>query len=160
MVMAKGALSPRFRFTAWCKPCVGACCLVFVSVQAGAVVAAETAWTQQAVSQGMVHPGRETTTRIQAPASAQAKAGSGRVTRVHVQVHYPSAVFMQTQACWASTGYCVAVHGHRLDTQAFNGQNARGPLLIVHTLLGNRPLPAPVFVKSTAIVWYEPAVTR
>ena len=150
--VSRGAEVPLSR---WHVLCVAACFFAVVPLP-GPVIAAEAAWTQQAVSQGIVHPGRETITRIQVPVSAQGQVSGGRVTRVHVQVDYPAAAFMQTQACWAGTGYCVAVHGHRLDTQAFKGQNARGPLLIVHTLLGNRPLPAPVFVKSTAIVWYEP----
>lgn len=117
------------------------------------VVAAESAWTDQKVSLGIVHPGKETRTLLQVP-TALAGRTQGRVTRVDVSVDYPSSVVFHTRVCWAQTSQCVPVYGHRLDTSVFNGLDARGPVYVISTLQADRPLPAPVFVKATVVVWY------
>ena len=131
------------------------CCLglTFLAGTSGTTVAAQSAWTDQKVSLGIVHPGKETRTLLQVPAASAGRT-QGRVTRVDVSVDYPSSVILQTRVCWAQTSQCVPVNGHRLDTSVFNGLDARGPVYVINTLLADRPLPAPVFVKATVVVWY------
>lgn len=64
---------------------------------------------------------------------------------------------MQTRLCWNGTARCVPLKGGAINTNAFNGLSADKPMYLVHVAQGDGPLPAPVFVQGSVIVWFTSA---
>jgi len=92
------------------------------------------------------------------PADASARpAGSAVISRVHASVSYSSSRIVQTRLCWNGTARCVPLKGSSINTNAFNGLSADKTMYLIHVAQGGGPLPAPVFVQGSVIVWFTPA---
>ena len=126
--------------------------LVFGVEAAGA---ADQAWTRDQVSQGLQAPGRAVTVLYEpAPRDAAAATGS-RITQVYASRDYAGSARVRTQLCWGSVqGPCVNLQGRSVQTHAFDGRAATGPLLLVHEVEGWGGSHPPVFVRGTVSVWF------
>ncbi len=92
------------------------------------------------------------------PADASARpASSATISRVHASISYASRSVVQTRLCWNGTARCVALKGNAINTNAFNGLSADKPMYLIHVAQGGNPLPAPVFVQGSVVVWFTPA---
>ncbi|WP_322998200.1 flagellar protein FlhE [Castellaniella sp.] len=121
----------------------------------GLAASADRAWTRDAVSQGLQAVGRAVTVSFQ-PGKIDAPLPAGaRITRVYASRSYDSPAQVATELCWGSTqGPCVPLQGSHLNTRAFDGRPAQGPLLLVHRVLAWGPASPPLFVRGTVTVWY------
>jgi flagellar protein FlhE len=115
-------------------------------------------WSQEKISNGISQAGLPASTYYSAPSRSGASApGLGSsIVRVSVQRNYRGPAPMATQLCWSDLSLCVPMTTPMLVTDAFNGRDARGPLVLVHTLQGKGRLPQPVFVRASVSVWFIP----
>ena len=128
---------------------MAACC--------GSVNAGERAWTQDAVSPAINYRNVAVAARYTPKASATPTPAS-RITRVQATHSYRGNVRIQTRLCWSGSERCVSLNGAGVSTHEFDGLNADRAMYLVHTAVDSRsgPLPSPVFVKGSVVVWYEP----
>ncbi|MFT0531729.1 hypothetical protein ACMHYJ_02700 [Castellaniella hirudinis] len=128
--------------------CLLGCCL------AGLAQAADAAWTLDRVSTGLQALGRPVAVAY-APAPGTLVPPTARITQVYAARDYAGRALVRTDLCWGSAqGPCVPLQGGHLNTRAFNGKPAGGPLLLVHRVehwVTDHP---PLFVRGTVTVWY------
>ncbi|CAM3806496.1 Flagellar protein FlhE OS=Castellaniella defragrans OX=75697 GN=HNR28_002852 PE=4 SV=1 [Castellaniella denitrificans] len=123
---------------------------------AGAARAGDRAWTRDRVSQGLQAQGRAVAVLYEPGARDPAVPASARITRVYASRDYDSAARISTRLCWGSErGPCVPLEGRSVETDAFDGRAARGPLLLVHRVEGWGGDHPPVFVRGTVTVWFD-----
>ena len=123
---------------------------------AGAVRAADQAWTRDHVSPGLQAQGREVSVSYGPGARSPAVPMGARISGVYASRDYESTARISTRLCWGSgQGPCVPLQGRSIETQAFDGRAAQGPLLLVHRVehWGNGQ--PPVFVRGTVTVWFS-----
>lgn len=136
--------------------------LVMWLVAGPAWAAADAAWTLDRTSIGLQAVDRPVIVIFAAPArQQQAVPGPrSRITRVYASRDYEGQAQVLTQLCWGSTqGPCVPLQGRHINSDAFNGLSANGPMLLVHRVVrwvNDRP---PLFVRGTVTVWYADSVT-
>lgn len=134
--------------------------LVLLAAGVPAVSSAQV-WTQAVVSAAIHHAGRSAATTYSPPSAGRGtqaginQASGARITSVHASRNYHGHLRVQTSVCWNGTERCVSMTGASLQTKAFNGLDAGMPIYLVHTVVGDGPLPAPLFIKGNVIVWYE-----
>ncbi|MGB6007754.1 hypothetical protein [Castellaniella sp.] len=122
----------------------------------GLAPAADRAWTRDQVSQGLQAVGRAVVVPFQ-PGKIDAPLPAGaRITRVYAARSYESPAQVVTDLCWGSPqGPCVPLNGSHVNTRAFDGLPAQGPLLLVHRVVNWGPAAGPpLFVRGTVTVWY------
>lgn len=124
---------------------------------AAAAGSGELAWTRDATSAGLQAEGRA----VAAAYTPGARDGDSVLPRaviagVYAARHYLGTARVVTRLCWGTPqGPCVDVQGTHLNTHAFDGRPAGGPLWLVHQVRdwgGDHP---PLFVRGTVTVWYE-----
>jgi len=121
---------------------------------AGGAWAGDRAWTRDQVSQGLQAPGRAVIVQYE-PAARDAAAATGRITGVYASRDYTGTARVATRLCWGSDqGPCVRVTGRSIQTHAFDGRAANGPLLLVHQVEGWGTGHPPLFVRGTVTVWF------
>lgn len=129
---------------------------------AGAAAASGTraAWTHDAVSHSLQHPGYSVTVRYAPSQRQRASVPPGaRITQVYASRSYDGPARVRTQVCWQSErGPCVPLAGHSINTHALDGLAAAGPVLLVHQLMDWGGGHAPLFIRGTVTVWYETTV--
>ncbi len=117
--------------------------------------AADPAWTRDRTSTGLQSTNRAVVVVYQPGATDPPVPGDARITRVHASRAYDSPAQVLTDLCWGSErGPCVRLNGTQLNTGAFDGRLAAGPMLLVHRLVrwaGGTP---PLFIRGTVTVWY------
>jgi flagellar protein FlhE len=78
-----------------------------------------------------------------------------QIIRVYAARAYAGTARVETSLCWGSPkGPCVLLSGSHLDSHAFDGRPARGPLWLVHRVLDWGVDHPPLFVRGTVIVWF------
>ncbi|MGB3290886.1 MAG: flagellar protein FlhE [Burkholderiaceae bacterium] len=131
--------------------------------------AGDFSWTQDKVSAAISRADSEVVVIYEAPGGS-AQRGSRRVDgppgldgaaghaikRVYAGRSYHGDAVVRTSLCWNGTQRCVPLEGGSVNTSAFNGLDASKPIYLVHKVLGKGPLPAPIYVKGTVIVWFGP----
>ncbi len=123
---------------------------------AGAARAGDRAWTRDRVSQGLQAQGRAVPVLYEPGPRDSAVPASARITRVYASRDYDSTAHVSTRLCWGSErGPCVPLRGRSVETHAFDGRAARGPLLLVHRVEGWGDDHPPLFVRGTVTVWYD-----
>lgn len=125
------------------------------SLATGPLAAAGGAWTADQTSQGLQAVGRPVVVSFQPGARSPAIPAGARITQVYASRAYDSSARIASRLCWgAGQGPCVPLQGGHLDTHAFDGRAARGPLSLVHTVVQWGRDHPPVFVRGTVTVWY------
>lgn len=121
------------------------------------VHAGDRAWTQDAVSPAINYKSVAVAARYTPKASATLTPAS-RITRVQATRSYHGNARIQTRLCWNGSERCVSLNGASVSTHEFDGLDADKSMYLVHTAVDARPgpLPSPVFVKGSVVVWYEP----
>lgn len=137
----------------------GAAALAALTLAAtGAAWAGGRAWTRDRVSQGLQARDRPVVV-LYAPGPrdpAASAPASARITRVYASRDYDSTARVSTRLCWGSEqGPCVPLEGRSIETHAFDGRAARGPLLLVHRVEGWGGDHPPLFVRGTVTVWFD-----
>lgn len=122
-----------------------------------AVHAGDRAWTQERASPAINYKNVAVAARY-VPDASGALSSQSRITRIQASRSFESTARIQTLLCWNSTTRCVRLNGNNVSTHQFDGLDANQPLYLVHTALGDKagPLPSPVFVKGSVVVWYAP----
>lgn len=136
---------------------VAAAMAAALALAAGAVQAGNgRAWTLDRVSQGLQAQGRAVTVVYEPGPLDAAVPASARITQVYASRDYDSTAHVSTRLCWGSEqGPCVPLEGRSVETHAFDGRAARGPLLLVHRVEGWGSDHPPVFVRGTVTVWFS-----
>lgn len=117
--------------------------------------AGDLAWTQDRTSAGLQSADRAVVVVYQPGRGNPPLPAGARITRVHASRNYDSPAQVRTQVCWASEqGPCVPLNGTQLDTRAFDGRPASGPMLLVHRVVRWGSGTPPLFVRGTVTVWY------
>ena len=123
---------------------------------AAGVQAADRAWTRDQVSHGLPAQGRAVAVSYAPGPRDGGLSRAARITGVYASRDYDSAARIVTRLCWGSAqGPCVPLRGRSVQTHAFDGRAAAGPLLLVHEVEdwgGGHP---PVFVRGTVTVWFD-----
>ncbi len=133
----------------------GLAAVLALSLVTGTAQAGDKAWTQDRVSQGLQALGRAVPVSYAPGSQPPAIPPSARITGVYASRDYDSAAHIFTQVCWGSEqGPCVPLEGRSIQTHAFDGRAARGPLLLVHRVEGWGGGHPPVFVRGTVTVWF------
>lgn len=124
---------------------------------AGAVCAGgDQAWTLDRVSQGLQAPGRAVAVRYEPGPRGPEVPATARITRVYASRDFDSSAQVATFLCWGTEqGLCVPLRGHSVETHAFDGRAAHGPLLLVHRVDGWGTDHPPLFVRGTVTVWFD-----
>ncbi|MGB3424364.1 MAG: flagellar protein FlhE [Castellaniella sp.] len=123
---------------------------------AGAAQAGDQAWTRDQVSQGLQAQGRAVAVRYEPGPRSPVIAPTARITGVYASRDYDSTARVSTRLCWGSEqGPCVPLQGRSIETRAFDGLAARGPLLLVHRVEGWGNDHPPLFVRGTVTVWFS-----
>lgn len=114
------------------------------------------AWTQDRVSQGLQAQGRAVAVRYEPGPRDSDVPASARITQVYASRDFDSSAQVDTRVCWGSErGPCVPLRGRSVETHAFDGRSAHGPLLLVHRIEGWGDDHAPLFVRGTVTVWFD-----
>ena len=122
----------------------------------GAARAGDGAWTRDRVSQGLQAQGRPVAVFYEPGPRDPAAPSSARITWVYASRDYDSTARVSTRLCWGSEqGPCVPLEGRSIETHAFDGRAARGPLLLVHRVEGWGGDHPPLFVRGTVTVWFD-----
>lgn len=123
-------------------------------------LAGNLSWSQEKISPGLSRAGLSVSTYYTAASlSSQQSARPGlgsAITQVRVQRDHQARVPVRSQLCWSDLSLCVPMTGATLVTDAFNGRDARGPLVLVHSVPGKGALAQPVFVRASVSVWFTP----
>ncbi|MHA3902487.1 flagellar protein FlhE [Castellaniella sp. WN] len=116
----------------------------------------DQAWTRDRVGQGLQARGRAVVVLYGPGPRGPAVPASARITQVYASRDYDSSARISTRLCWGSEqGPCVPLEGRSVETHAFDGRAARGPLLLVHRVEGWGDDHPPVFVRGTVTVWFD-----
>lgn len=114
------------------------------------------AWTRDQVSQGLQAQGRAVVVRYEPGPRGPAVPDGARITQVYASRDYSSTAQVATDLCWGSErGPCVPLAGRSIETHAFDGRAARGPVLLVHRVehwVNDHP---PLFIRGTVTVWFD-----
>ncbi|PLC53629.1 hypothetical protein CR155_12500 [Pollutimonas nitritireducens] len=123
----------------------------------GPVQAGDHAWSQDTVSPAINHKNVAIVAR-HIPGSSATLTSTSRITRVQASRSYQGNAQITTRLCWNGTDRCVSLTGASVSTHEFDGLDASKPLYLVHTVVAAHPgpLPSPVFVKGSVVVWYRP----
>ena len=129
--------------------------VVAMSLAAPLADAADSAWTRDVTSPGLQAAGRAVSVAfVPGPEDSRIAAG-GRITRIYASRRYAGPAIVDTQLCWGSPqGPCVALRGPRVDSHAFDGRSAQGPLWLVHRVRAWGAGHPPVFIQGTVTVWF------
>lgn len=113
-------------------------------------------WTQQKNSPVLYQSGTHAVTVLSPPPSSRAQQPvlGSQVVKVHVRRHVKGAAVVQSQVCWKTQVRCVPLVADTLETTAFNGAEAAGPVVVTHRVLGKGNLPGPVVIETGVIVWF------
>jgi flagellar protein FlhE len=112
------------------------------------------AWTRDVTSAGLQSAGAPVAVAF-GPARHPIVPAGAVITGVYASRHYDGAAVVATDLCWgAPDGPCVPVGGASLNTHAFDGRLAAGPMWLVHRVLNWGPNHAPLFVRGTVTVWF------
>lgn len=132
--------------------------------------AGDFSWTRDKVSTAINYADSEVVV-IYEPPGRSAKRGGGDaavippgmnraadfgIKRVYASRSYHGDAVVQTSVCWNGTQRCVPLMGGKVTTSAFNGLDPSRPIYLVHKAMGKGPLPTPVYIKGTVIVWFGP----
>lgn len=124
---------------------------------AHASFAGSPSWSVARVSPAINHGGADVAVEYFPTGTSARPAGPATISRVHASISYASRSVVQTRLCWNGTARCVLLKGNAINTNAFNGLSADKPMYLVHVAQGGNPLPAPVFVQGSVVVWFTPA---
>ncbi|SHI02371.1 hypothetical protein [Pollutimonas bauzanensis] len=132
--------------------------LLALAVCCCAARAGDVSWTQAKVSPAINYKNVAVATAYLPDAAAAPIAPGARITRVHAMRSYGGGSMVQTEVCWDGTSRCIPMTGGSINTHEFNGLDPSRPMYLVHKVPGEGrgPLPAPVFVKGSVVVWYAP----
>lgn len=123
---------------------------------AGAAWAGDRAWTRDQVSQGLQAQGRAVSVLYEPGPRDPAVPASARIAGVYASRDYNGTARVFTRLCWGSEqGPCVPLEGRSVETRAFDGRAANGPLLLVHRVEGWGNDHPPLFVRGTVTVWFS-----
>ncbi|HWK70588.1 MAG TPA: hypothetical protein VNS29_07070 [Burkholderiaceae bacterium] len=162
--MIRSALAPRRSFL------LPALTTMMALGCAPAAWAGDFSWTRDEVSSAINHADSDVVVVYEAPGGS-AKRGSRQagglprgkdraarpgITRVYAGRSYHGDAIVHTSLCWNGTQRCVPVTGSSVTTSAFNGLDPTRPIYLVHKAMGKGPLPTPIYVKGTVIVWFGP----
>lgn len=131
-------------------------CLLAALLAGPTSAAADLAWTLDRTSTGLQALGRPVVV-VYAPKSKTSPqlTSNARITQIYASRDYEGLAQVSTELCWGSPkGLCVPLQGRHINTSAFSGKPANGPLLLVHRVdrwVGDHP---PLFVRGTVTVWY------
>lgn len=123
----------------------------------GAAAAGGTslAWTRDVTSSGLQSAGTSVAVAF-GPARHPVVPTDAVITGVYASRQYDGAAVVATDLCWGSPdGPCVPVGGASINTHAFDGRRAAGPLWLVHRVLNWSSGHAPLFVRGTVTVWFS-----
>lgn len=112
-------------------------------------------WVQEHISPPVRHAGFPVTLQF-SPAGqpgVAAPSPNHRIQRVFVWRRVSPAAVVRSRLCAGSR--CVTLFSDRLETVDFLGLPANLPLVLHNEVLGEGPLPQPVSIKATVIVWYQ-----
>lgn len=116
-------------------------------------------WSQEKISTPVGQFGVPVSSYFSPPQSRSSRGvtpGLGsQITRVQVQWAHQARVPVHAKLCWADMSLCIPVTLSSTTTDAFNGRDARGPLVMVYTAIGKGRLPRPVFVRASVSVWFD-----
>lgn len=133
-------------------------CLMLVGPVSGA---ASIAWTRDMTSAGLQTVGTPVAVAFEPQVPGSSVPPGATITRVYASRQYDGAAAVATDLCWGSpAGPCVRVVGRNIDTHAFDGRPALGPLWLVHQVVHWGPDHPPLFVRGTVTVWYAGAAHR
>lgn len=119
--------------------------------------AGEQSWSKDAVSPAINYAQTDVGVAYMAADGYQAGPSGGAISRVHAQIDYAAGSAIDARLCWNGTVRCVTIPAHgSITTGAFNGLDPSRPIYLVYRARGKGPLPTPVFVKGTVVVWYGP----
>lgn len=111
------------------------------------------AWTQAGVSPGLHSLGQAVSVTYR-PASA-VPPGSV-ISAVYADRDYFGQADVQTSLCWGGQQHCVDIVGRSLNSRAFQGLDARQPMLLVHRVRAWNGSHRPLYIKGNVTVWYGP----
>lgn len=127
-------------------------CLMLVGPAVGA---ASLAWTRDMTSTGLQAAGEPVAVAFRPGAHGSAVPPGATIAGIYASRQYDGAAAVATDLCWGRpTGPCVPVAGRGIDTHAFDGRSALGPLWLVHRVVHWGPDHPPLFVRGTVTVWY------
>lgn len=112
------------------------------------------AWTAAAVSSGLHSLGQAATVAYNP--GAKIPAGSV-ITKVYANRDYAGQADVQSSLCWGGIQRCVDIVGRSINTPAFNGLEAGGPIYLVHRVHAWHGSHQPLYVKGNVTVWYDDA---
>lgn len=128
---------------------------MLILAAAAAVWAGDRAWTRDQVSQGLQAQGRAVSVLYEPGPRSPAVPVSARIAGVYASRDYNGTARVSTLLCWGSEqGPCVPLEGRSVETRAFDGRAASGPLLLVHRVEGWGNDHPPLFVRGTVTVWF------
>jgi flagellar protein FlhE len=123
-------------------------------------LAGNLSWSQEKISSGLSRAQLSVSTYYTPVSLSSAQSGGpglgSAITQVRVQRDHQARVPVSSQLCWSDLSLCVPMTGATLVTDAFNGRDARGPLVLVHSVPGKGALAQPVFVRASVSVWFTP----
>lgn len=134
----------------------GALCMMLAICPFVPVQAADLAWTLDQVSSGLESDRHPVISSFGVPPGQAAQVpADARITRVYAARNYAGSALLDTKLCWGSVqGPCISMQGSHLNSHAFDGLSARGPLLLVHSLRQWANDTGPLFIRGTVTVWY------
>lgn len=116
-------------------------------------------WSQEKISAPIGQMGLAVSSYFSPPSAGSVRGVApelgSQITRVQVQVGHQARVPVETKLCWNDLSLCIPVTTGGTVTNAFNGRDARGPLVLVHAVPGKGPLRQPVFVRGSVSVWFS-----
>lgn len=132
--------------------------------------AGDFSWSRDKVSSAINHADRDVVVVYEPPGQGAKRGSRGAavmppgmdravefgIKRVYASRSYQGDTLVQTSLCWNGTQRCVAFTGGSLTTSAFNGLDPSKPVYLVHKAMGKGPLPSPLYIKGTVIVWFGP----
>ncbi|RTZ47653.1 hypothetical protein EKL30_01255 [Candidimonas sp. SYP-B2681] len=126
---------------------------IFMAVCGTVAYAGNFSWTMEKVS---IAINRKNVDVITTYAATAVLAPGSRITNIYASRSYNGDARVETRLCWNDMSHCVLMGGSSLNIKQFNGFEADKPVYLVHTAVGDKdgPLPSPVFVKGSVIVWY------
>lgn len=112
------------------------------------------AWTATAVSSGLHSVGQPATVAYEPGPNV---AAGSVITKIYADRDYVGAAHVQSSLCWGGTRHCVDIVGRSINTPAFNGLEARGPIYLVHRVRAWHGSHQPLYIKGNVTVWYSDA---
>lgn len=123
--------------------------------------ATDLAWTRDMTSAGLQAAGVPVAVAFKPQAPGPAMPPDATIAGVYASRQYDGTAAVETDLCWGSpAGPCVPVAGRSVDTHAFDGRRASGPLWLVHRVMHWGADHPPLFVRGTVTVWYADPARR